>query len=105
DSRRIGVLYFFTSSLMLAVGGFFALALRVNLLSPDSPLMTASTYNKLFTHHGVVMVFLFMIPAIPGAFGNFLVPLMIGARDVAFPRLNLASYWLYALGCAITIFG
>jgi cytochrome c oxidase subunit 1 len=105
DHKRIGVLYFFTTTLMLAVGGLFALALRINLLSPDSPLMTAATYNKLFTHHGVIMVFLFMIPAIPGAFGNFLLPLMIGARDVAFPRINLASYWLYALGAVITIGG
>ena len=68
------------------LGGAFALVLRVALVSPHSTLIDADTYNQLFTHHGVVMVFLFMIPAIPAAFGNFLLPLMIGARDVAFPR-------------------
>jgi cytochrome c oxidase subunit I len=105
DHKRIAVLYFFTTTFMLVLGGFFALALRINLLSPNSPLMSAATYNKMFTHHGVIMVFLFMIPAIPGAFGNFLVPLMIGAKDVAFPRMNLASYWIYAAGAIITITG
>ncbi len=103
DHKRIGVLYFFTTSLMLAIGGVFALVLRIALLSPNTPLMDADTYNKLFTHHGVVMVFLFMIPAIPGAFGNFLLPLMIGAEDVAFPRMNLASYYCYVIGALITI--
>jgi cytochrome c oxidase subunit 1 len=105
DHKRIGVLYFFTTTLMLFIGGVFALALRIDLLSPDSPLVSTPTYNKLFTHHGVIMVFLFMIPALPGAFGNFLLPIMIGARDVAFPRINLVSYWVYALGATITIVG
>nr|HEX4316797.1 cbb3-type cytochrome c oxidase subunit I [Kofleriaceae bacterium] len=103
DHKRIGVMYFFSTALMLAIGGAFALVLRAVLVSPDSSLVDASTYNKLFTHHGIIMVFLFMVPAIPSAFGNFLVPLMIGARDVAFPRLNLASYYVYCVGAIVTI--
>ncbi len=103
DHKRIAVMYFFTTTAMLALGGAFALLLRAVLVSPDSTLVDASTYNKLFTHHGIVMVFLFMVPALPSAFGNFLLPLMIGARDVAFPRLNLASYNCYLAGATITI--
>jgi cytochrome c oxidase subunit 1 len=103
DHKRIGLLYFFTTTLMLIVGGVFALVLRLTLVTPDGNLVDAHTYNRLFTHHGVIMVFLFMIPAIPGAFGNYMLPLMVGADDVAFPRLNLASYWTYVAGAVITI--
>jgi cytochrome c oxidase subunit 1 len=103
DHKRIGVLFFIGVVLSLAIGGAFALVLRAELVQPDDGLVSARTYNQLFTHHGVVMVWLFMIPSIPGAFGNFLLPLMIGAQDVAFPRLNLASFWIYAAGAAITL--
>ena len=103
DHKRIGVLFLGATTLMLAIGGAFALALRIEHLTPGPTIVDANTYNRLFTMHGVVMVFLFMIPAIPGAFGNFLVPLMIGARDVAFPRLNLLSFYLYLLGATIVL--
>jgi cytochrome c oxidase subunit 1 len=103
DHKRIGVLFLGATTLMLAIGGAFALALRVEHLTPGPTIVDANTYNRLFTMHGVVMVFLFMIPAIPGAFGNFLIPLMIGARDVAFPRLNLLSFYLYLVGATIVL--
>src|SRR5207302_10753482 len=83
----------------------FALALRMKLLQPGPYLIDAVSYNRLFTLHGVVMIFLFLIPSIPSAFGNFVLPLMIGARDVAFPRINLASFYLYLAGAAIAIYG
>lgn len=91
--------------LMFLLGGVFALALRVELLTPGETVMGRLAYNRAFTVHGVVMVWLFLIPSIPTAFGNFLLPLMIGARDVAFPRLNLASFYLYVLGAVMTLWG
>ena len=81
------------------------MALRLELLTPGPTIMTAMTYNRLFTLHGVVMVCLFMIPAIPASFGNFLLPIMLGAKDVAFPRLNLASFYLYLAGAALVARG
>jgi cytochrome c oxidase subunit 1 len=103
DHKRIGVLYLFTVSFFLALGGSFALALRVEHLGPGPTVMTAMTYDRLFTLHGVTMVWLFMIPSIPAAFGNFFLPIMIGAKDVAFPRLNLLSYWIYVAGATIVL--
>ncbi|MBZ0235930.1 MAG: cbb3-type cytochrome c oxidase subunit I [Deltaproteobacteria bacterium] len=103
DHKRIGVMFFVGVTLSLLVGGIFALLLRLELLTPERTIMDAETYNQMFTHHGVVMVWLFMIPSIPAVFGNFFLPIMIGARDVAFPRLNLASFWIYVLGSAVTL--
>jgi cytochrome c oxidase subunit 1 len=103
DHKRIGVLFFIGTALSLLLGGTFAMILRVALVSPDGALVGAHAYDKLFTHHGIVMVWMFMIPAIPGVFGNLMLPLMIGANDMAFPRLNLASFWVYVLGCVITL--
>ena len=103
DHKRIGVLYLVTVLLMLALGGFFAMALRIEHLGPTRTVMSPTTYNRMFTLHGVVMVWLFMIPSIPSSFGNFLLPIMIGAKDVAFPRLNLLSYWLYVAGSALVL--
>jgi cytochrome c oxidase subunit I len=103
DHKRIGVMFFIAVTITFMIGGAFALVLRASLVSPDNALVSAHTYDQLFTHHGIVMVWLFMIPSIPSAFGNFLLPLMIGARDVAFPRLNLASFWVYVLGAVITL--
>src|SRR6266704_3488758 len=105
DHKRVGVMFLVAVVFFLFVGGVFALAIRAKLLYPGPFLFDALTYNRLFTLHGVTMIFLFMIPAIPSAFGNFILPLMIGARDVAFPRLNLASYYLYLIGAAIAIWG
>jgi cytochrome c oxidase subunit 1 len=103
DHKRIGILYLVSVSVMLALGGIFALLLRLEHLGPGPTLMTAMTYNRLFTLHGVTMVWLFMIPSIPAAFGNFMLPIMIGAKDVAFPRLNLLSYYIYLLGSVVTV--
>jgi cytochrome c oxidase subunit 1 len=105
DHKRIGVLFLFATSAMLALGGTFALVLRLQLLTPDGRLLDAITYNRMFTLHGVIMVWLFLIPSIPTTLGNFLLPIMIGAKDLAFPRLNLASFWIYVVGAAIVIAG
>ncbi|WP_404367268.1 cbb3-type cytochrome c oxidase subunit I [Corallococcus coralloides] len=105
DHKRIGVMFLGLTLFFFLVGGLFALALRIELLTPGRTVMGHLAYNRMFTLHGVTMVWLFMIPAIPSAFGNFLVPLMIGARDVAFPRLNLASVYLYVLGASVALWG
>ncbi|WP_426752724.1 cbb3-type cytochrome c oxidase subunit I [Myxococcus sp. Y35] len=103
DHKRIGVMFLVALLLMFLLGGGYALALRTELLTPGETVMGRLAYNRAFTLHGVVMVWLFLIPSIPTAFGNFLLPLMIGARDVAFPRLNLASFYLYVLGAVMTL--
>jgi cytochrome c oxidase subunit I len=105
DHKRIGILYFYTTMLSLCVGGVFALLLRLELMYPGQQFFDPNTYNRLFTLHGAVMVFWFIIPAIPGIMGNFLLPIMIGAKDVAFPRLNLLSYYLLVLGMGINLYG
>ena len=81
--------------LMLILGGVFALLIRAELLTPERTIMDAQVYNRMFTLHGITMVWMFMIPSIPNVFGNFALPIMIGARDLAFPRLNLASFYVY----------
>jgi cytochrome c oxidase subunit 1/cytochrome c oxidase subunit I+III len=96
DHKRIGLLYLFTASAFFAAGGVEALVMRTQLMAPDQDLVGPGAYNELLTVHGVTMVFFFVIPVTTGAFGNYLVPLMIGARDMAFPRLNAMSYWVYA---------
>jgi cytochrome c oxidase subunit 1 len=103
DHKRIGVMFFFATAAMLALGGAFALLLRLELLTPAGDVVSATTYNRLFTLHGITMVWLFMIPSIPTAFGNYFLPIMIGARDVAFPRLNLASLYVYIAGALLTL--
>ncbi|HVV85810.1 MAG TPA: cbb3-type cytochrome c oxidase subunit I [Kofleriaceae bacterium] len=103
DHKRVGVMFLATVTLFMALGGAFALVLRLSLVTPGNALVDADTYDRLFTAHGVVMVWLFMIPAIPSGLGNIFVPLMIGARDVAFPRLNLASYWVFVAGALIVV--
>src|SRR6185503_8521266 len=91
DHKRIGLLYLISITLMFFIGGFFAVLMRLELLTPPGDLVQSETYNKLFTMHGIIMVFFFLIPSIPTVFGNFILPMMIGAKDLAFPRLNLAS--------------
>lgn len=103
DHKRIGVLYAVTVAVAFLLGGVFALLVRAELLSPGEDFLSAQSYNQLFSLHGIVMVFGFVIPAIPGFLGNFLLPLHLGAKDVAFPRLNLASYYLYLLGVALIL--
>jgi cytochrome c oxidase subunit 1 len=98
DHKRIGVMYLVSTILALGLGGAFALVLRTEHLTPGPTIIDAQTYDRMFTMHGVAMVWLFMIPSIPAAFGNFLLPIMLGAKDVAFPRLNLLSYYIYLFG-------
>jgi cytochrome c oxidase subunit 1 len=91
DHKRIALLYLVSITAMFFVGGFFALLIRLELLTPPGDLVQAETYNKLFSMHGITMVWFFLIPSIPAVLGNFFIPMMIGAKDLAFPRLNLAS--------------
>ncbi len=101
DHKRIGVMYLWSILAAFLLGGIFALLVRIELLTPGPTVMTADHYNRMFTLHGAVMTFLFIIPSIPAALGNFFLPLMLGAKDVAFPRLNLASYWIYLVGATL----
>jgi len=103
DHKRIALLYLISITFFFFVGGFFALLIRLELLTPAGDLVQADTYNKLFTMHGQVMIFFFLIPSIPAVLGNFLVPLMIGAKDLAFPRINLLSWYLYIIAGAIYV--
>src|SRR5260370_15740409 len=89
DHKRIALLYLATITFFFFLGGLFATIIRLELLTPPGDLVSSQTYNKLFTLHGVIMVFLFLVPSIPATLGNFLVPLMIGAKDLAFPKINL----------------
>jgi cytochrome c oxidase subunit I len=103
DHKRIAILYLISITLMFFFGGAAATIMRLNLMTPNSALVDGATYNKLFTMHGVIMVWFFLIPSIPSVLGNFLVPLMIGARDLAFPRLNLLSWYIYIVGALFTL--
>ena len=98
DHKRIALLYLVSITFFFFIGGFLALLIRLELLTPAGDLVQADTYNKLFTMHGQIMIFFFLIPSIPAVLGNFLVPLMIGAKDLAFPRINLLSWYLYMCG-------
>ena len=104
DHKRIALLYLASITLMFFVGGAFAVLMRLHLIEPQGALVEPDTYNKLFTMHGVIMIFFFLIPSIPATLGNFLVPMMIGARDLAFPRLNLLSWYIYILGSIFTLY-
>jgi cytochrome c oxidase subunit 1 len=104
DHKRIGLLYLGSITVMFLLGGIFALLIRLELLTPGPDLVSADTYNKLFTMHGIVMIFFFLIPSIPAVLGNFLIPLMIGARDLAFPRINLLSWYIYIIGALFTLY-
>ena len=103
DHKRIALLYMISITGFFFLGGAAATLIRLELLTPAGDLVDAHTYNELFTVHGVVMVWFFLIPSIPATLGNFLIPLMIGAREVAFPRLNLLSWYIYTLGGVFVI--
>lgn len=103
DHKRIGMMYLISVLLAFLGGGIMALLVRTELLFKGQTLMEADTYNQVFTLHGAIMVFLFIIPSIPAALGNFFLPIMLGAKDVAFPRLNLGSFYIYVLGAIFTI--
>ena len=98
DHKRIAMLYLFSITFFFFIGGFFAGMVRLELLTPAGDLMAADTYNKMFTMHGIVMIFLFLVPSVPATLGNFLIPIMIGAKDLAFPKINLLSWYLYMAG-------
>src|SRR6186713_3550493 len=103
DHKRIALLYLASITAFFFLGGMFAFMIRLELLTPAGDVMTAETYNKMFTMHGVVMVFFFLIPSIPAVLGNFLIPIMVGAKDLAFPRINLLSWYIYVLGGIFTL--
>ena len=103
DHKRIALLYFASITFFFALGGLAATLIRLNLIVPEGLLGSPDLYNRLFTMHGVIMVWFFLIPSIPTTMGNFMIPLMIGARDLAFPRLNLLSWYLFVAGGVITI--
>ena len=104
DHKRIGLLYLFTILIFFAIASTAAALMRAELLTPSGDLVLSETYNKLFTIHGVLMVWFFLIPSIPNVLGNFLIPMMIGARDLAFPKLNLASWYIFLTAGAFTLY-
>jgi cytochrome c oxidase subunit 1 len=101
DHKRIGMMYLFTILIFFLLGGIFAIGIRLELFSPGMQYMTPDTYNRFFTYHGAIMVFMVIIPLIPAAMGNFVLPMMLGAKDVAFPRWNLVSYYIYLSGALL----
>jgi cytochrome c oxidase subunit 1 len=103
DHKRIALLYLTSLTFFFFLGGLFAVLIRLELLTPAGDLMQAETYNKMFTMHGIIMIFFFLIPSIPAVLGNFLIPIMIGARDMAFPRINLLSWYIYMVGGILTM--
>ena len=98
DHKRIAMLYLFSITFFFIIGGVLAGLIRLELLTPPSDLMATDTYNKVFSMHGIIMIFLFLVPSVPATIGNFLIPLMVGARDLAFPKINLLSWYLYMGG-------
>ncbi len=103
DHKRIGLLYFWAIVAFFLVGVILGVLIRLELFAPGETIMGAQTYNAVFTLHGVIMIFLFIIPGIPAAFGNLIMPIQVGARDVSFPKLNLFSWWLYMTGATLAI--
>jgi cytochrome c oxidase subunit 1 len=104
DHKRIGLLYLFSISFFFAIGGIYASLIRLELVTPEGDLMSSELYNRVFTMHGVIMIFFFLIPSIPAVLGNFLLPLMLGAKDVAFPRLNLMSWYIFIIGGSLMLY-
>lgn len=103
DHKRIALMFYVAVLAFLGLGGLFALILRTELLTPEATIIDPMTYSQMFTLHGITMVWLFMIPAIPTVFGNFVLPIMLGAKDLAFPRINLASFYVYVLSAIIIL--
>lgn len=103
DHKRIAILYLISITFFFFIGGAFAGLIRLELLTPQPDLVASDTYNKFFTMHGIIMVFLFLVPSVPATLGNFLIPIMIGAKDLAFPKINLLSWYLYLIGGGLTL--
>src|SRR6202030_3764450 len=100
DHKRIAMMYLISITIFFFIGGFFAGMIRLELLTPQSDLMATDTYNKVFSMHGIIMIFLFLVPSVPATLGNFFIPMMIGAKDLALPKINLLSWYLYLFaGC------
>ena len=104
DHKRIAILYLISITFFFFIGGALAGLIRLELLTPQSDLMATDTYNKVFTMHGVIMVFLFLVPSVPATIGNFLIPIMVGAKDLALPKINLLSWYLYVVGGILVIY-
>jgi cytochrome c oxidase subunit I len=103
DHKRIGLLYLYTMLVFFSVGAILGILMKTELIAPGGTIMGPQTYNSLFTLHGVIMIFIIVVPGLPAVFGNFFLPLMIGAKDVAFPRINLLSWWVYIIGILIVL--
>src|SRR5262245_39368129 len=103
DHKRIGILYLIVVTSAFILGGIFAAGVRIELTTPQGDFVSADTYNRLFTMHGVFMVFFVLVPVVPAILGNFAMPLMIGAKDVAFPKLNLLSWYVFVIGFLFTL--
>src|ERR1700684_1379592 len=103
DHKRIAILYLISITFFFFIGGALAGLIRLELLTPQSDLMAMDTYNKVFTMHGIIMVFLFLVPSVPATIGNFVIPIMVGAKDLAFPKINLLSWYLYVVGGVMTL--
>jgi cytochrome c oxidase subunit I len=104
DHKRIAILYLLTTIFFFVIGGCAAAIIRLELLTPAGDLVAADTYNKLFSIHGIIMVFFFLVPIAPAVLGNFLIPLMIGTRDVALPKINLFSWYLFVIGGCVELY-
>ncbi len=104
DHKRIALLYLISITAFFILGGIMAVLIRLELTTPQGDLLAAETYNKVFTMHGILMIFFFLIPSIPAVLGNFLIPMMIGAKDLAFPKLNLLSWYIYVIGGIFTLY-
>ncbi|MCK9208196.1 MAG: cbb3-type cytochrome c oxidase subunit I, partial [Salinivirgaceae bacterium] len=103
DHKRIGILYLVSITTFFLVGGLLGGLMRLELIAPGETVMSPQTYNAFFTVHGIIMIFLVVIPGLGAVFGNFFLPIMIGARDVAFPKINLLSWWLYVTGAILAL--
>src|ERR1700761_4676494 len=103
DHKRIAMMYLVSITFFFFIGGAFAGLIRLELLTPQGDLTASDTYNKFFSMHGIIMVFLFLVPSVPATLGNFLIPIMLGAKDLAFPKLNLLSWYLYMAGGIFTL--
>src|SRR5579863_9023466 len=104
DHKRIATLYLISITFFFFIGGALAGLIRLELLTPQSDLMATDTYNKVFSMHGLIMVFFFLVPSVPATIGNFLVPLMVGAKDLALPKINLLSWYLYIVAGGMMLF-
>src|SRR5271165_6512814 len=103
DHKRIAILYLISITFFFFIGGAFAGLIRLELLTPQPDLVASDTYNKFFTMHGIIMIFLFLVPSVPATLGNFLIPIMLGAKDLALPKINLLSWYLYVVGGILVI--